>query len=240
MQNYTIIADLHTHTNASAHAYSTVTENAAAAARHGMRVMGTTDHGPSIPDSPHIWHFGNLKVLPEYIEGVRVLRGTEVNIIAGGKLDIPDSVLNSLDVVVASMHGGVMPDGNVEECTAAWLAVAANPHVTIIGHSGSPEFEYDYECVIPEFGKQGKAVEINEHSYRARPASAENCRKIAQICAKHRVPIVVDSDAHFHEYVGKHSRSLAMLGEINFPPELIVNGSMERMTGFFGARNVKI
>ena len=240
MQSYTIIADLHTHTNASAHAYSTVTENAAAAARHGMRVLGTTDHGPSIPDSPHMWHFGNLKVLPERIEGVRVLHGAEVNVLAGGALDMSDSVLSSLDVVVASMHSGVMPECGMEGCTAAWLAVAANPHIAIIGHSGSPEFAYDYERVIPEFGKRGKAVEINEHSYRARPTSAENCRKIAQICAKHRVPIVVDSDAHFHEYVGRHPRCLAMLGEINFPPELIVNGSMQHMAEFFGTRNVTI
>lgn len=81
------IADLHTHTIASGHAYSTVTENAHAAAQRGLKVLAITDHGPLMPGAPHPYYFGNLKVIPEYLYGVRILRGIEANVTdrKGGK-----------------------------------------------------------------------------------------------------------------------------------------------------------
>lgn len=61
-----VVADLHCHTIASTHAYSTVTELAKAASERGLLAIACTDHGPAAPDSPHIWHFGNLDVLPAF------------------------------------------------------------------------------------------------------------------------------------------------------------------------------
>ena len=107
MAKYSVIADLHCHTVASDHAYSTITELANAAAEKGLVAVGCTDHGTGIQDAPHMWHFYNLDALPDTISGVRVLRGVEANVMDfAGRLDMEDYVLDRLEIVVASMHGG--------------------------------------------------------------------------------------------------------------------------------------
>ena len=73
-----IVADFHCHTLASSHAYSTVTEVARQAAAMGMLAVGCTDHGIGIEDAPHLWHFLNLRILPPYIDGVRVKNAAEL------------------------------------------------------------------------------------------------------------------------------------------------------------------
>lgn len=236
---YTFVADLHCHTVASTHAYSTVTELANAAAERGLIAVGCTDHGVAIADSPHLWHFLNLDALPGVMAGVRVLKGVEANVTGfDGRLDMEGS-LDRLELVVASMHPNVMPACSVEQCTAAWLSVAKNPYVDIIGHSGTPEFAYDYEAVIPEFGRMGKAVEMNEHSFVGRVSSVPNCRRIAELCKKYGVSIAVDSDAHYHASVGRMPHVAEMLREIDFPPELIVNGSRENLNRFFAKKQIR-
>ena len=83
------IADLHTHTIASDHAYSTLLENIEYAKRAGMQALAITDHGPGVEDAPHLWHLLNMKSLPREIEGVRILRGVEANIMdMEGNLDM--------------------------------------------------------------------------------------------------------------------------------------------------------
>ncbi len=100
-----IRADLHTHTVASTHGYSTINENAAAAAALGMRLLAVTDHGPAMPDAPHRWHFHNYKVLPREIGGVRMLYGVEANIIdENGTLDMDEKELAFCEWVIASYH----------------------------------------------------------------------------------------------------------------------------------------
>ena len=226
-----IIADTHCHTIASTHAYSSLTEVVHAASLAGLYAVAITDHGRTMPGAPGKWYFRNLQVVPRYLENVLVLRGIEANVINyNGELDLDEDDLVTLNWVVASMHDVTMPQGksSVEQCTGAWLRVAQNPHVHVIAHSGSEKFKYDYEKVIPEFGRQGKLVEINEGSFLVRKASVQNCVSIAKTCKKYGVPIIVNSDSHFHTSVGKFSQALAMLNEINFPEELVVNSSVER------------
>ena len=57
-------------------------------------MFATTDHGPSLEDAPHVWHFGNLKVVPRICEGIAVLRGIESNIMPGGTIDI-DAIIKA-------------------------------------------------------------------------------------------------------------------------------------------------
>ena len=67
-------ADLHVHTVASGHAYSTVEEITREAARRGLTLVGITDHGPGLPGGAHQYHFWNLRILPEVLNGVRILK----------------------------------------------------------------------------------------------------------------------------------------------------------------------
>lgn len=237
-----IIADTHTHTIASTHAYSTVQEMIKSASEKGLYAIALTDHGYNMPGSPNKgeWFFECLDAIPDYMYGVRVLKGAEVNVSNYfGELDIPKTILKKLEWVVASMHTlTIKGEATVENCTNAWLSVAENPYVKVIGHSGTPYFKYDYEKVIPIFGKNGKLVEINNNTFKNRKSSAENCVKIAEICKKTNTRIIVNSDAHFSAAVGVMDDALKMLKELDFPEDLIVNSSVANFKAYLKEQNI--
>ena len=81
MRNYEIKTDLHTHALASTHAYSTLEENCRGAFANGLEGINMSDHGPSMPDAPYEGHFSNMRILPEYIHGIKVWKGAEANIV---------------------------------------------------------------------------------------------------------------------------------------------------------------
>ena len=84
-----IIADLHTHTLVSEHAYSTVDEMVNSAKEKGLLALAITDHGPHSSDGAKSVHFKAMHSLPDYINGVRLLRGCEANIVDySGKVDL--------------------------------------------------------------------------------------------------------------------------------------------------------
>lgn len=72
--------DLHMHTVASTHAYSTLSDYIAEAHRKGIKLFAITDHGPDMADAPHHWHFINMRIWPRIVDGVGILRGIEANI----------------------------------------------------------------------------------------------------------------------------------------------------------------
>ncbi|MBE5985279.1 MAG: phosphatase [Paenibacillaceae bacterium] len=174
-------------------------------------------------------------MIPEWVDGIRVYRGAELNFTNfEGEIDLSsDTIINRLDYTIASFHDDVIPPGSVEDHTRAYLHSAENPLVDIIGHSGTACYEYDYERVIPEFGKNGKVVEINEGTFHVRKSSADNCRTIARLCMKYSVPVIVSSDAHFCRSVGVFEEALSLLNSLDFPEELVVNANMKQLESWF-------
>lgn len=230
-----LIADLHTHSIASTHAYATITEMVNEAEKMGLFALAITDHARSMPGAPGPFYFESLCMLPKYMNGVRLLGGIEANICDyEGNLDVEPRLLSSLDWIVASMHT-ITIDGeaSVEKCTNAYLKLAENPHVNVIGHSGTPYFEYDYEKVIPVFAREGKLVEINDSAFRNKKDSVFNCVKIAMLCKKYRARICVNTDAHFTDALGKGYQALRMLEDIGFPESLVVNASVDNLKAYF-------
>lgn len=235
-----LIADLHTHTIASTHAYATVTEMAYEAAKLGLFALAVTDHARTMPGAPGPFYFESLGLLPEYLQGVRLLRGIEANISDyDGNLDVEASLQQHLDWIVASMHT-ITLDGKatVEKCTNAYLKLAENPNVNVIGHSGSEYFKYDYDKVIPVFAKNGKLVEINDSAFRYDRDYVGNCVTIAKLCKKYGARICVDTDAHFTNTLGRAYKTLEMLEDIDFPEKLIVNTSVENLKAYFDENNI--
>ncbi len=229
-----LIADLHIHTVASDHAFSTSREIFEEAAAVGLRAAALTDHGPSLPDAPHLWHFQTMRMLPDVWFGVRLLRGAEVNIMDfDGRLDLPEKEMSALDFVIASMHVPCLSPGTRAEHTRAWLRVAENPLVDCIGHSGQMNYPYDCRDVVRLCRDTGTLMEINNNSFSARPGCEDNCRAIALCCAELGVPIVVNSDAHWAGQVGRMDDALSLLEAIQFPEELILNADMDRMADWF-------
>ncbi len=224
-----ILVDTHTHTNASAHAFGTVWENVTMAKKHGLTMICMTNHAPAIGDAPHIWHFETMHELPDEIDGIRLLKGVEANVLdTDGSLDIPENMQRSMDVMIASIHRPCFPVRSKEAHTQTWLNVIKNPYVTILGHTGHPSYPYDHEPVIEAAKENHKCIEINNHSFYIRKGCLEHCRDIALCCKKMGANIVVSSDAHTPFQVGVFDEALALLKEIDFPQAQIMNLNQER------------
>ena len=233
--------DLHTHTLASGHAYSTLLENAKAAAGKGLEVLATTDHGPSMPGAAHFYHFYNLLSLPKKIENVRILRGIEANIIdQHGQIDLSLDLASKLDIVLAGLHYVCYSGGSVVQNSQAMAAAMANPFVDIIVHPGNPEFEISPEIIMEAAAREGCAVEVNNCSLsHTRKGSKPFCMAIAKLAAEYKVPISIGSDAHFVDRIGEFDGAEALLLEAGVPEELILNTSQERLDAYLASRRAR-
>lgn len=236
-----LTVDTHTHTIASGHAYSTVQEIAREAANNGIGMFAVTDHGPSLPDAPHLWHIGNLKELPPEIYGVRVLKGAEANIIDySGGIDIPVEYLKRLDFVIASYHDVCIKPSTVEDHTNAMVNVLKNPYVDAVAHPGNPQFQVDIVEVVAAAREYNKMIEINNHSFEVRAGSERNCKEFALKCKQYGVRIVCGSDAHISFNVGKFDKVASLLDEVGMPEELVLNTSVEKLENYLKERKRRI
>lgn len=230
-----LIADLHTHTIASGHAFSSLKEMVDQAKVLGYKALAITDHGPAMPGAPYIWYFQAIKNLPQQLEdGFRLLRGAEVNIMdVDGRLDIEDDVLSQLDWVVASLHPKCLDALSHEDATRLWLRIAENPLVDMIGHSEEEKYRYDYGRVCKAFAQHGKVVELNANSPIARPGNGENIATIIQECKKNEAYIVINSDAHSVYEMDNKAWAIELVQKLGYPESLIVNTSMDIIDAVF-------
>ncbi|MDN5325357.1 MAG: putative hydrolase [Moorella sp. (in: firmicutes)] len=230
-------ADLHTHTIASGHAYSTVKELAEAAEKQGLKMIAITDHGPKMPGGPHEYHFGNLVALPRKIGGVEILRGVEANIIdVDGNLDLPERLLEELDIVLAGFHTGTGFDNRpAEDYTRAVLAAIANPRVHLIVHPGNPDFPVDIEKLVLAAAREHKALEINNNSFSiSRQGSLPRCQLLAKLAHKHKVQVVVNSDAHIFSSVGNFARAWQVARSAGISEDQVINKTAGRVKEYLG------
>lgn len=235
-----IEADLHCHSIASSHAYSTVKEMAEAAAEKGVKAFALTDHAPSMPDAPHVWHFHNLHVLPEKICGVRVIKGVEANIMSfDGNIDMTDFDLKDIEWVVASCHIPVIKPGTVEENTKAYINLIKNNRaVDAIGHCTTKNYPVDFEKIAGVCKEYNRFIEINESSLTYKPGSRENAFELLRICKRLETMIVVNTDAHYCSLIGKTPVSEELIKAVEFPEKLIFNADAERVMEYIsGKRN---
>lgn len=225
------LLDSHAHTIASGHAYNTINEMAQYAAGQGLKLLALTEHAMTLPGTCHELYFVNLKVLPREMFGIEVLFGTEVNIVDyDGKLDMKQSLLEKMDVVVASMHLPCLRPGTIEENTRAYLKAIENPAVNIIGHPDDGRYPVDFEQLVLAAKKHHKLLEINNSSLKphsSRIGAWEADRTMLQFCREYEVPVIVNSDCHCMWDIGKHNYADQLLLETQFPEELIVNRSIE-------------
>lgn len=219
------VLDVHTHTLASGHAYSTLLENAKYASEIGLKLLGTTEHGPNMPGAPHIWYFDNFKVLPREIYGVTMLHGCEANIIDyNGNIDIPEDTAKNLDIIIASLHEPCINPGTREENTEALLKVMENPYIDIIGHSGNPKFPIYEEEIVKKAKEKNILIEINNSSFKtSRRGSEPICINIAELCMKHGTKVIMGTDSHICFTIGNFDKVSAIFEKIVMPEELIMN-----------------
>lgn len=236
-----IVADTHTHTISSGHAYSTIQENAKEASINGIKIINMSDHGPAMKGAPFRYHFGNLRVIPKYLNGVRILKGVELNIINyNGEVDLAEYYLKQLDLVLASYHDICIEPATVEEHTNAAIKILANPYIDVLAHPGNPQFQIDVEKVVKAAKDYNKLIEINNHSFIVREGSDKNCLDIARKCKKYGVRITTGSDAHISFGIGKFENVIKLLEEAEIPEELVLTTSVEKMDEYLLERRQRI
>mgnify|MGYP001499205455 CR=1 FL=1 len=230
-------ADLHVHTIASGHAYSTLMDYVRFAKEHHITLIGLSDHGPAMPGGPHLFHLGNQTVIPRSVEGVAILRGAEANIVNFlGDLDINQRIASRLDYMIVSLHDVVLNPGSTDEHTQAVLGAMKHEKVRILGHLGNPSFPLNYEAVMTSCLKHNVAIEINNSSFRqgSRAGSEKNCIEIAKRAFEMNVPLIFSSDAHIHTDLGNFEHGHKMFEALGIPLEYVLNYNQDRFYNWLG------
>jgi DNA polymerase (family 10) len=192
--------DLHCHTTLSDGRQS-AEEMALAARGRGLEYLAITDHsathgfGNDVSADALARRIEEVRELDGRLEGIRVLVGTEANILPDGSLDYPDELLAQLDWVIASVHTSFGMDERA--MTDRMVAAIEHPWVDAIGHPTGrkietrPPYALDVERVIEAAARTGTMLEIN---------SAPDRRDLDEIHARAAaaagVPVLIDSDAH--------------------------------------------
>lgn len=224
--------DVHVHTTASGHAYSTFGEVLAAAKKKNLQLIGIADHAPAMPGATHEYYYLNFRVIRREHDGLKIAMGAELNILDYfGGVDLSAQLLECLDYAIASLHTPCIESGSVEENTAAIIGAMKNPHVVIIGHPDNPIYPVDFDAIARAARDNHVLLEVNNASYNPdghRAGSAENAKLMLAACKKFGAEVIMGSDAHIDLDVGNHEISQKILTDNNFPEELVINSNVEK------------
>lgn len=223
--------DMHTHTIASGHAFSTLQEMARAGAEKGLKLLGITEHTSGIPGTCNPIYFRNLHVVPRQMYGIELMLGAEINILdSKGNIDADEELMRRLDIRIAGIHSLCYTSGTIEENTDGMVKVIKNPYIQIISHPGDGTALLDFEPIVLAAKEYHTLLEINNSSLkpaRNKVDARENNRKILELCKKYEVPVILGSDAHISFDIANYEFLYALLQQTEFPEELIVNRSVE-------------
>ena len=169
----------------------------------GHDYLVVTDHSPrltiahGLSEERLAAQLDEIDDLNRELAPFRVLTGLEVDILVDGRLDLSDTMLERLDVVVASVHSKMrLPS---PEMTQRMVVAIANPHVDIFGHltnrkvvgGGRPPSEFDADMVFAACARFDKAVEIN-----CRPERQDPPDELLALAIEWGCKLAIDTDAH--------------------------------------------
>jgi len=197
---------LQMHTTAS-DGKNSIEEMAAAARELGHEYIAITDHSKAVTvangltEKRMVEHIKKLRAADEKGLGIRVLAGSEVDILKDGSLDYSDEILAQLDVVVCSVHSYF----NLERAvtTERMLAAIENPYCQIIGHPTGrvllkrDPIDYDMEKVLDACAKHGVAMECNSY-----PDRLDLKDVYLRMCKERGVKVVISTDSHVAANLG--------------------------------------
>ncbi|MHB8610869.1 MAG: PHP domain-containing protein [Candidatus Dormibacteraceae bacterium] len=219
--------DVHSHSKWS-DGKATMLEMARGAAAMGYSYLGVTDHSPRIKvvnglnADRLLAQSREMAEVQAQVPGVALLQGIEVDILEDGALDLPDMVLELLDVVIASPHVKLRQDPAA--MTERMLRAVSHPHVDVIGHPtgrrpGSREgASYDFEAVFREAAKNGVALEID-----CDPARMDLSPEMARFALELGCNFTLDADAHMPAELAYVPMGMWMARRAGIPQERILN-----------------
>ena len=232
--------DVHTHTVASGHAFSTIQEMAQAAADKGLKVLGITEHSSGIPGTCDPIYFRNLYVVPRKMYGVNLLLGAEINIVDyEGHLDMDEHYMQMLDIRIAGIHSLCYQHGTCEQNTEGMIRAISNPYIHIISHPGDGTAKLNFEPIVKAAAEHHTLLEINNSSLRPCRNKVEargNNLQILRLCKQQNIPVILGSDAHISFDIADYEYALQLVAETEFPEELIMNTSVKRFKEYTGIK----
>jgi DNA polymerase (family 10) len=190
----------HNHTQYSDGA-ATVEQMALAAKKLGLKYLGFGDHSPSLTIANGLSPErvkqvqAEIDAVGKHLKGIRLFKGTEVDILADGSLDYDDEVLATFDYVVASVHAHMKMSR--EDMTARIIKAVRHPMVTMLGHATGrlllkrEGYDVDLQAVLRAAAESGTMVEINAHPVRL-DLDWIHCKRAKSLGVK----LVINPDAH--------------------------------------------
>jgi DNA polymerase (family 10) len=199
--------DVHMHT-VETDGRNTIEEMAEAARAFGYRYMAITDHSKNLAfangldDKRAIEHIQRIRAADDRIEGIKIFAGIEVDILADGTLDLSDSVLEQMDIVIASVHSHFAQDAT--QMTDRLMKAVSNPNTSLIGHPTGrmllrrDAYAYDIDAVLKEAAQRKVAFELNAY-----PDRLDLCDRHLRLAKRHSVKIVINTDSHHTSHLEK-------------------------------------
>jgi DNA polymerase (family 10) len=199
--------DVHMHT-VETDGRNTIEEMAEAAKERGYRYMAITDHSKNLAfangldDQRAVAHIQKIRDANSRIDGIEILAGVEVDILADGDLDLSNGVLAQMDLVIASVHS--VFNQEAAKMTERLLKAIENPNTSIIGHPTGriqlrrDAYQFDMDTVLVAAAKNKVAMELNSYPDRL------DLNDVHLRQAKLRgVKIVINTDSHHTSHLEK-------------------------------------
>jgi DNA polymerase (family X) len=199
--------DVHMHT-VETDGRNTIEEMAEAARAHGYKYMAITDHSKNLAfangldDKRAVEHIKRIRAASDQIGGIKIFAGIEVDILADGTLDLSDSVLDQMDLVIASVHSHF--NQNPAEMTDRLLKAVENPNTSLIGHPTGrlllrrDAYQFDIDAILKAAAKKKVAMELNAY-----PDRLDLCDRHLRLAKQHGVKIVINTDSHHTSHLDK-------------------------------------
>ena len=199
--------DVHMHT-VETDGRNTIEEMVEAAKAHGYKYMAITDHSKNLAfangldDKRAVEHIKRIRAANDKINGIKIFAGIEVDILADGALDLSDSVLEQMDLVIASVHSHF--NQSSAEMTDRLLKAVENPNTSIIGHPTGrlllrrDAYQFDLDSVLKAAAQRKVAMELNSY-----PDRLDLCDRHLRLAKQHGVKIVINTDSHHTSHLEK-------------------------------------
>jgi DNA polymerase (family 10) len=199
--------DVHMHT-VETDGRNTIEEMAEAASERGYKYMAITDHSKNLAfangldDKRAVEHIQRIRAASETNGKIRIFAGVEVDILGDGTLDLSDSVLEQMDLVIASVHSHF--NQSPTEMTDRLLKAVQNPNVSLLGHPTGrmllrrDAYSFDIDAVLKEAAKNKVAMELNAY-----PDRLDLSDRHLRLAKQHGVKIVINTDSHHTSHMEK-------------------------------------
>ena len=195
-----IIGDLQMHSEWSDGSGSII-DMALEAQKLGYEYIAITDHSGSLriangmDEKTMLKQMKEIDNLNDETDDLTILKGVEANIDSYGLLDVPDKILDGMDIVLAGIHSGFNQNSN--ELTRRMLSAMENEHVKIIAHPTGRKiqerkaYELDLERIYDASKDTGTILEVNSHMNRLDLNDVN-----IKMAVEHGCKLAVNTDAH--------------------------------------------